>query len=146
MSETTVITIDRSKWYRGKGSDDSALVVKTGNGDNKYCCLGLACKQLVEGFDDALFLSIAYPTTVELLLEGHNITITPQAQSFFDMMREKYGKSAELAGDAELSELAQAAFAHINDATELTDDQRETKLQKLMEMHSDGRFKFEFIN
>lgn len=48
------VTIDRTKWYRGKGSSTSRLLVDASTDRGKMCCLGFVCLALGASENDIL--------------------------------------------------------------------------------------------
>lgn len=58
-TNTEVLVIDRSKWYRGRGSAESRLVR---TGDYLMCCLGFCLLQ--RGFSQGELLDIGSPNEV----------------------------------------------------------------------------------
>lgn len=66
------VTIDRSRWYRGQGSEDSRLV--TGE-ERKCCCLGFYCLAL--GFTEAELIDVSLPS--KLYNYNEPLTLRPSA-------------------------------------------------------------------
>lgn len=57
-------TIERSKWLRGEGANNSMLF----RSDGKLCCLGQVCQQL--GFSESDMLKQESPSNLRTLIEG----------------------------------------------------------------------------
>lgn len=110
------VVIDRTKWYRGRGSPDSKLMRMD---DGKMCCLGFACLKL--GATEDQITGEEYPEGTDILLRGLTI-------------KEK--------GKLKNTIFSQQA-AHVNDDQGLGDSNRE---KQLYEMAIESGFKFTFIN
>lgn len=103
-------TVIRSKWYRGKGADDSMLL----RNDGTSCCLGFygtAC-----GIEEDDMINIGYPANADI--ESWPKWIQPAS------MAKNHSKDCELAME-------------INDDASITDAEREAKLTELFAKHGD---------
>ena len=111
-------TVERSKWYRGKGSS-SRLLTKTG----QMCCLGFLAKEL--GYQDQEILKIGTPAG--LYDDGKKFP-----RSFFPKK-------------PDIAKLSDSCWflVEVNDNPSLTDDKREYLLAKEFEKNN---IKVEFID
>lgn len=108
--------VDRKKWLRGEGADDSGLLVR-----GRMCCLGFVCQQC--GIEDWRLIENSMPSP---RWDGLPDWLTPSAHDF------------EGAWDSVLG-----CLARTNDARDLSGPKRELELQRLAAL---AGFEFEFIN
>jgi hypothetical protein len=97
--------IKRSKWYRGRGPHESALLRE----DGTQCCVGQMCSQI--GLADSAILN---RKTVSQL-------INPQQREYYDQTLKV------------LDRFSFSEAYDINDRTYLTDHERERELKNLVE-------------
>jgi hypothetical protein len=100
--------VDRRTWFRGKGADDSKLLMDNG----MRCCIGFVGKQC--GISDDDLLGVAEVTAMHY-----------DKKKFPTWMREPYS----LKGKAGLTVIGQAY--HTNDDENINDEQREARLKEI---------------
>jgi len=125
-------TVDRSKWYRGKGESQSALL----RSDDQRCCIGFVGQQC--GVPDIHMLNYSSILDIEVL---NSIRLFPA------WMQEKEPVNIE-----ELRRIYPDMPEHqsrirlaycVNDDLSLSDEQREEKLKQIFAAAGD---EIEFIN
>ncbi len=85
--KNTLVVIDRKKWYRGMGTDFSALLGTKEQGHRKMCCLGFAC--LAIGLKKSQISGKTYPNAVGfdicgLTEHGRNASFSTKAADIND--------------------------------------------------------------
>ena len=126
------LIIDRKKWYRGKGCDESQLYKSSG----KMCCLGFACKQL-GGLKTCHINGINTPQAVADRLDAKSraaLLDTPLSFLFTPYVHDV----VDVVNSNECNNLM-----NINDNMECLDVDRESLIKKIFKQN---HIKVKFIN
>jgi hypothetical protein len=116
----TELTIERSRWYRGKGPGGSRLLLPSG----QMCCVG--CLLDTVGIDRERMLGVACPadiiTNERSQAEDHGIP------DFLLAARKVFKTSIGVLDNSKLCSQLMA----INDSTEMSDTDRERNITRLL--------------
>lgn len=123
MTKPITLTIDRKRWARGGKNGEAALL----NTDGNMCCLGFACKKL--GVSEEQLLNKSMPESV--VVASTNPLSSAQRKNLTRLVTTK-----------KINRAAALSAASFNDATDLTESERETKVKELL---TDLGFKVRFV-
>jgi hypothetical protein len=119
--------VDRSKWYRGHGSNKSFLLVNSGEHKGQMCCLGMLCR--ANGFSPKDIMAVRDPLGVVIKL--------PENKQWNTRLIQKKKNNVCTTNSNVCEEMM-----HTNDDHSITDTVREKRLTKLF-AEIDVKVKFE---